>query len=304
MSYHPLNVLEEAEGQRLKEPHGLTIDKRNGNLLVSDTGNQRIIVFDESGKFIQQFGKKGDGPGEFSHPMDVAVGPDGSIYVSDYFQDRIQKFTSDGNYILEWGTPGEGKTQFNAPTGLAVDRAGNVYVADFYNSVIKVFSAEGQFLRTIGSAGQFGPGKLDYPTDVNVNTDGSVLVADTYNYRIQRFNLSGSSAWGWHLLWFFPRPGGATQGFKEPTGTTFGPNGVIHVADGGNHRVVTLDSSGAFMGDWPLPDIDLEKDAQTYNSPVAVAAKPDGTAIYVADIVNSRIIILGIEYEGYPLSKR
>lgn len=145
--------------------------------------------------------------------------------------------------------------------------------------------------------GQFGPGRLDYPTDVDVNADGTVIVADAYNYRIVRYGFSGSKAsWGWHLFWFFPRPNDGTQGFKVPTGITFGPMGrLIHLADGGNHRVVTLDSGGAFIGDWPLPDIDRTVDAELYNSPVAVAAKQDGTALYVADIIHSKIIVLGIE---------
>lgn len=297
ISYRTLDILTAARGQHLREPHGLAIDQRNGNLLVSDTGNQRIIIFDQSGSFIRQFGHQGNGPGEFSHPMDIAVGPDGAIYVSDFFQDRIQKFTAAGDYVLEWGTSGEGPAEFNAPTGLAVDNAGNVYVADFFNKVIKVFSPQGSFLRTIGSPGQFGPGKLDYPTDVAVDADGTVLVADAYNYRIQRISRSGlTSAWGWHLLWFFPRPKAETQGFRVPTGVTFGPKGrLIHVADGGNHRIVTLDSQGAFIGDWPLPDLNGDSDVQPYNSPVAVAARPDGRVIYVADIVTSRIFVLGIE---------
>jgi len=305
ISYQTLNIVTEAQGKRLSEPHGLAIDKRNGNLLVSDTGNQRVIVFDPSGNYIRQFGQKGSGPGEFSHPMDIAVAADGSIYVSDFFQDRIQKFTAEGEFVLQWGSSGEGNTEFNAPTGLAVDQSGNVFVADFYNKIVKVFSPQGQFLRTIGSPGQFGPGKLDYPTDVDVSADGRVLVADAYNYRIQGFNPSGaSSAWGWHLLWFFPRPNNDMRGFKVPTGLAFGPKGLlVHVADGGNHRIVTLDSQGAFIGDWQLPganseqDAEIDDDYQAYNSPVAVAAKSDGKVIYVADIVSSRIFVLGIEQD-------
>ena len=116
-SYRLVGFWTEADGQRFDEPHGIAIDPRNGHVLVSDTNNQRIVVFDKSGNLIRQFGEEGDGPGHFSHPMDVAVGADGSVYVSDYFQDRIQKFTDTGEFLLEWGGAGEEGARFNARTG-------------------------------------------------------------------------------------------------------------------------------------------------------------------------------------------
>jgi DNA-binding beta-propeller fold protein YncE len=286
----------EANGQRFNEPHGLAINPRNGDVLVSDTNNQRIVVFDRSGRFIRQFGEQGEGSGQFSHPMDVAVGADGSVYVSDYFQDRIQKFTETGHFLLEWGASGQEDHQFNAPTGLAVDHAGNVYVADFFNHLIKVFSSEGELLRTIGKPGHWGLGRFNYPTDVDVANDERILVADAYNYQVQRFAANGQpqSAWGFRLFWMIPRPSDQRRGFHVPSGVAFSPDGrLIHVADSGNHRVVALDDHGAFVTDWSLPDIDVD-----IYTPVSIAVSPDGHTVYAADIVKHRIVVLRLERQA------
>lgn len=144
-------------------------------MLVTDVENQRVVVFGPSGKFIRQFGGKGDGPGQFAAPTGIAAGPDGSIYVADYDQDRIQKFSEEGKFLLQWGSSGAGNEQFNSPNGLAIDQAGNVYAADFYNKVIKVFDATGKFLKTIGRPGQWYLGELDYPTDVDVGGERAHL---------------------------------------------------------------------------------------------------------------------------------
>jgi len=46
------------------EPQDIEIGK-NGLIYILDSGNNRIHVFDNSGKYIRTIGKKGQGPGEF-----------------------------------------------------------------------------------------------------------------------------------------------------------------------------------------------------------------------------------------------
>ena len=48
-------------------------------------------------------GTFGPGPGQFSLPTAVAVGPDGSVYVADAGNYRIQKFSATGAYVSQWG---------------------------------------------------------------------------------------------------------------------------------------------------------------------------------------------------------
>jgi hypothetical protein len=53
-----------------------------------------------------------------------------------------------------------------------------------------------------------------------------------------------------------------------------GPDGFIHVADSGNHRVVMLSAEGEYLAEWRIPDAD-----PNIFSPEHIAASPDGSTI-------------------------
>ena len=88
-------------------------------VFVSDSGNQRIEVFDRNGKFLRAFGGEGDGPGELDRPMHIDA-RDGKLYVAEYLNDRIQVFSLAGEPLSVIGGPGSGPGEFDAPGGLAV----------------------------------------------------------------------------------------------------------------------------------------------------------------------------------------
>ena len=291
-----------AAGERpFSDPFAIAVDYRNGNVLVTDARNQRVVILDRDGSFIREFGTEGDGEGEFSRPTGIAVAPDGLIYVADYDQDRIQRFTERGEFVLAWGTSGNGKDQFQAPNGLAVDSGSTVYVADFQNKVIKAFKPDGTFLRTIATPGQWGAGKLDYPTDVAIGPNDTLIVADAYNYRLQEFSSRGAhhASWGWHLFWLWPRAADGHDGFNVPTGVAWdASHGVIHVADSANHRVVMLDRDGAYISGWSIPNPGAQY------SPTMIAASPDGTRVYATDTAANRIIVLEVQHRSITTTRR
>lgn len=219
----------------------------------------------------------------------MAVAPDGSVYVSDFDRDRVQKFTAGGRFLLAFGHSGDGDGEFDGPTGVAADRSGFVYVADFYHHRIAKFSADGSFQKIIGHPGRVGDGGLHYPTGLTVTSENQLLVADAYNYELQRFSLSGQplNRLGYHIFWLWPRPAAANRGLNVPTGVAIGRDGLIHVADSGNHRVVLLSAPGAFLAQWKIPDAN-----PAVYSPEQIAISPDGQTIYTTDYAANRIIVL------------
>jgi DNA-binding beta-propeller fold protein YncE len=75
----------------------------NGELIVSDGyGNPRIVRLSADGRFLGQFGHRGNGPGEFQLPHNVVVDKAGRIYVSDRDNQRIEVFDSTGKYLSQW----------------------------------------------------------------------------------------------------------------------------------------------------------------------------------------------------------
>ena len=65
---------------------------RDGQLMVCDLRNNRIQLFELSGKFVAKFGRQGSETGEFDYPTSTAKLSDGRIVVSDCFNHRIRIF--------------------------------------------------------------------------------------------------------------------------------------------------------------------------------------------------------------------
>ena len=98
----------------------------NGDIFIAEghgAGNNRILKFDKTGKFVKEWGKLGTGPGEFDQPHALAFDSRGRLFVGDRNNNRIQIFDQNGTFIEEW-------TQYSRPSGIFIDRQDNIYVAD------------------------------------------------------------------------------------------------------------------------------------------------------------------------------
>ncbi len=62
----------------------------------------RIMKFSPDGEFIMEWGRIGNGPGEFRTPHAMAFDSQGRLFVADRGNHRIQIFDQDGNYIDEY----------------------------------------------------------------------------------------------------------------------------------------------------------------------------------------------------------
>ncbi|NIT35076.1 MAG: hypothetical protein GTN49_01020 [candidate division Zixibacteria bacterium] len=134
-----------------------------------------------------KWGSRGNSPGQFENPYEVALNPNGNVYVIDTYNNRVQYFTGTGSFLGRWGTYGSGNGEFRYPEGITVAPNGNVYVADTQRHRIQYFTAAGSFLGKWGTRGS-GNGELYWPAGVAPSpTATRVYVADTFNYRIQYF---------------------------------------------------------------------------------------------------------------------
>ena len=90
------------DGRHFNQPTDVAIAP-NGEFYVSDGyGNSRVAKFSADGKFIMDFGHKGNGPGEFDTPHGIALDDQGQIYVADRASARVQIFDANGKYMTEW----------------------------------------------------------------------------------------------------------------------------------------------------------------------------------------------------------
>jgi hypothetical protein len=104
----------------------LVVDNEE-NIYVLDTLAAQIIVFDKYGDLLRKFGKKGQGPGEMGHPLDIQIYKDKELMVSDLTQQRLDFYSLEGEFLRDIST--HDMPHFRRPV---VDSAGNI-IAGFWN---------------------------------------------------------------------------------------------------------------------------------------------------------------------------
>ncbi|MBA3015160.1 MAG: 6-bladed beta-propeller [Proteobacteria bacterium] len=183
------------KSQSFVRPTGIAYSKVNGQLYVVDSKQNQIVTFNDQGRYVQSFGKRGAGKGELNIPTHIATDSTGKVYVNDAMNFRAQIFDARGDFVTMFGHHGDGSGDFAMPKGVAVDQSGTIYVAETLFDAVQLFSAQGDYLLTLGSQG-LGPAEFWMPTGLFVDHDDKLYICDTYNQRIQIFQLYGTEGGG------------------------------------------------------------------------------------------------------------
>jgi DNA-binding beta-propeller fold protein YncE len=273
---------------RLQRPVGIAF--AGGRVYVTDTGNDRMVVFTPTGKVLGTGGRTGSETGEFRRPMRPEVGPEGNIYVADLLNDRVQVFTPRGNLIRTHGKNGDVEASFNQPGGVDVDSDGNLYVVEFMGQRVQKISPEGKQLATWGvknTKGFFHYGYFNYPTDVAVANNGRFYVSDTFNDRVKHYGPSGSRLDVWGGFFGLNIPGPFRGWFKGAYGLAVTDDAEkVFVTDWGNNRMQVFDRDGDFLTAFGSGG----KGPGEMNQPTDVAVGENGF-VYVMDFANDRVQI-------------
>ena len=167
-------------------PRDIAIDAE-GNLYVTDTGNERVQKFDPDGNFLAQWGGDGTAPGMFKEPVGIAISPtSGDIFIADTWNRRVQRFDKDFNPIAQWFVQGwESQSVVNKPY-IAVDAQDNVYVTDPESFRVIQFNNRGDVLAVWGDFGA-GLNQMNLPTGIAIGLNGEIYVGDSENHRVLEF---------------------------------------------------------------------------------------------------------------------
>ncbi len=116
-------------------------DGRPSGLLVTDSVNHRLGVFDLDGKLQKWIGSPttaDQAPGHFNHPRGITMMPDGTALIVEFGNNRVQHINiATGQCLGLWGTGGRGDGQLAEPWGLA-RLGGLVYIVDAINHRVVV----------------------------------------------------------------------------------------------------------------------------------------------------------------------
>lgn len=264
---------------RLAYPRGIAVDKQ-GLIYVTNTGNDRIDVFDRGGKLLRSMGRSGRGSGQFDTPSGVSADASGIRAVADSVNGRVQFLGPDGSVVSVMGSPSPGPTILPDPVATAFDAQGNAYVLDQRRSRIVVFSRQtGLPVRTIASKGT-GFGQLMAPSSLSITPGGTIYVADTGNQRVARFTVAG-------------QPLASLPVVGAPRGVAVTPDAQrIYVSTTKDNRIRTYAPDGTQLNVFGGLGRKIGKLAY----PAQISLGPDGD-LWVADRGNSRVQRFGPDGE-------
>jgi len=219
-----------AGSKTLRGPGGVAIGP-DGNIFVSDTGNNRVL------EFAAGSASGADAIRIYGHTNSAASAADPTSAQS-----------------------------LNNPQGIYVDAAYTLYVADMGANRVLIFpntrsapaagDAAGlvignDLFDTVASAGS-GASRFQNPSDVMVDNSGTIYVSDTGNNRVLLFPsflflpVSGGTAAGVmgqrdlsgrNANWDSPDGLATADGLASPLGIFVDRRGTLYVADAANNRV-------------------------------------------------------------------
>ena len=164
-------------------PRGIAT--RDGLIYVTDTGNERVQVFQEDGTFVRVFGTTGSALGQLLEPVGIAVAADGTVLVADSHNARIARFSADGQPLDPWPVDVWQNLRFFEPY-LTLGPDGTLYASASQVNVITPFNAAGELEPALAADG------MKQPFGLAVTPDGSeLLVTDGALSAVLRIPLTG-----------------------------------------------------------------------------------------------------------------
>ena len=112
--------------------HDIAIDAQH-HLYVADRGNNRIQVFTEDGKFLDQWR-------DIVNPSHFWMTRDGHVWLVSGVGNRLAEFDLHGRLITYWGMYGRQSGWFDDPHTIDVDLSGNLYIAEVWNNRVEKFA--------------------------------------------------------------------------------------------------------------------------------------------------------------------
>jgi DNA-binding beta-propeller fold protein YncE len=244
----------------------------NGNLVVADTGNRRVQIFDATGNPL---GEVTGEPESLEEPLAVAVTSQDEILVLESELQWIYRYDATGQFIDRFGGP---VARLFHPRGLTVLADGTIVVADTGGARLAFFASDGTMAGNVGSLGN-GPGQFNEPTDMLQDTTGSYFVVEAENNRLQRIDARGNPLGQWAIQ--------AAYAFNGPH-LALGPDGSIFVTEPENGSLSRYAPDGSLLDTWQsIGPVNLA-------GPVGIYFDAVTNRLYITDIMTHQIHIFEI----------
>lgn len=176
----------------------------SGDIFVTDGyGNRRVVHFDANGRYVSEWGKEGNQPGQFALPHAIVADSKGRLYVADRENARIQVFDTKGKLLALW-------ENLVTPWGLWLTKNQELWVCGSScfmkegtnehivlpppDQVLVKLNLKGEVLVRVPlpktSVPPGRPGELDWVHAVAFDSQGNLYLGDIQGKRAQKFSLN------------------------------------------------------------------------------------------------------------------
>ena len=83
--------------------HGIAVDPTTRRVYINDRNNGRLQVFDENGKFLDQWNF---GPRPPMNIHTILMGSDHKLWAADQGGNKMLQYDAEGHFLYAWGTYG------------------------------------------------------------------------------------------------------------------------------------------------------------------------------------------------------
>ena len=222
-------------------PSDIFIDKYTNEVLVTDPGKNRIMIFDSTGTFSFEF----EGADYFSTPTNIVVDSEGYIFIlgSTKNGSKLFKFDFDGLFIKEFQLSNNNNVSLN-PTCLTIEND-ILYIYDRSTIQISSFDRDGNFIQSIEILNKLEDIVLKelVISSITVQNEKIYIPVSTLG-KIYIYELDGTS------LNSIGRKGNNVGQLNFPVEVKLLHNEILMVLDKHRTNVVCYDLNGKFLGEF------------------------------------------------------
>jgi len=207
-------------------------------VLISDTGNDRVIIVDRrTNKIVWSTDdvKLSDGS-KLNYPNDADFISEDRILITDRNNHRVIEIDLNGNILWQFGetgVPGNDDSHLKFPHNADRLPNGNTIICDSENNRIIEVDPSGKIVWVYKDG-------LNWPRDADRFANGNTLIVDSRNGRVIEVTPNGKIVWSY-------------SGLKLPYDADALPDGTVLISDSGRARVILVDKAGTMLWELKIP---------------------------------------------------